>query len=146
MTNASLQSHAETYAACYAALAPHTLSDLSALLADDVLFVDPFNRLTGRAEMTAIFEKMFTQMTDPKFEILDVVSGTNAAYLKWRMTGKVNAAPKMPFDIIGMSEVTFNEAGFVTSHIDHWDSSSQLLSHLPYIGWIVRRISRLFAH
>ena len=146
MTNASLQSHAETYAACYASLAPDTLSALSALLADDVLFVDPFNRLTGRAAMTAIFEQMFNQMTDPKFEILDVVTGTQAAYLKWRMTGTINAAPKMPFNIIGMSEVTFNEAGLVTSHIDHWDSSSQLLAHLPYVGWIIRRISRLFTH
>jgi hypothetical protein len=43
-----------------------------------------------------------------------------------------------------MSEIHFNDDGLVTKHIDHWDSASQLLQTLPYIGWITRRILRLF--
>jgi hypothetical protein len=43
-----------------------------------------------------------------------------------------------------MSEVHFDANGAISQHIDHWDSASQLLSDLPYIGWITRRILRLF--
>lgn len=96
--------------------------------------------------MVGVFSYMFETMTNPRFEVLDVATSSDRAYLKWRMTGIVNAAPTMPFDIIGMSEVVFDKTGKVTLHHDHWDSASQLLSHLPYIGWVTRRISALFKH
>ena len=142
----SLKAQAKIYADYFERIAPDTLDALGDLLADDVVFVDPFNRIEGRASMVGIFAYMFETMNNPKFEVLDLALSEDRAYLKWRMTGIVKAAPKMPFDITGMSEVVFNDAGKVTLHHDHWDSASQLLSHLPYIGWVTRRISALFAH
>lgn len=142
----SLSKQAKIYADYYEAIAPDTLDTLAGLLADDVVFIDPFNRLEGRKAMVAVFAYMFETMTDPKFEVLDVALSDRAAYLKWRMTGVVKAAPQMPFDILGMSEVVFDDKGKVILHHDHWDSASQLLSHLPYIGWVTRRIQKLFQH
>lgn len=141
-----MKRHAEKYADYYARISPDTLGELSEMLDNNVVFIDPFNKLHGKDVMVSVFEKMFDTMTDPQFEILDIAYSDDRAYLKWRMTGIVKAAPKMPFDLIGMSEVEFNEAGKVVLHHDHWDSASQLLSHIPYVGWIVRRICRLFAH
>ena len=142
----TLQINAEAYARYFEAIAPDTLDDLAQMLAQNVVFIDPFNRLEGRDKMVGVFAYMFETMRDPSFEVLDVASSADRAYLKWRMTGTVKAAPKMPFDITGMSEVVFDEAGKVILHHDHWDSASQLLSHLPYIGWVTRRISALFQH
>ena len=142
----TLQKNAEAYARYFEAIAPDTLDDLAQMLAQDVVFIDPFNRLEGRDQMVGVFAYMFETMTAPRFEVLDVATSADRAYLKWRMTGSVNAAPKMPFDITGMSEVVFDETGKVMLHHDHWDSASQLLVHLPYIGWITKRISGLFQH
>ena len=142
----SITKLAEQYAAYFARIAPDTLDELEAMLSDDVVFIDPFNRLEGKQAFVSVFGHMFEAMTNPHFEILDVALSQERAYLKWRMTGTVNAAPKVPFDIIGMSEIEFDHNGLVICHHDHWDSASQLLSHLPYIGWVCARISRLFAH
>ena len=141
-----LSDWAHSYARYFEVMAPDTLDGLSALLADDIVFIDPFNRIEGKADMVGVFATMFETMTRPRFEVLDVALSQDRAYLKWRMTGIVNAAPKMPFDILGMSEVVFDKHGKVILHHDHWDASSQLLSHLPYIGWVIRRIARLFQH
>ena len=142
----SLADYARDYASYYERISPDNLGELKAMLSDDVVFVDPFNKLVGADVMVSVFAKMFDTMTDPHFEILDISLSSERAYLKWRMTGIVKSAPQMDFDILGMSELVFDADGKVVLHHDHWDSSSQLLSKLPYIGWLTRRISRLFAH
>ena len=40
------------------------------MLDDDVVFIDPFNKLHGKDVMVSVFEKMFDTMTDPQFDIL----------------------------------------------------------------------------
>ena len=142
----SLSARAQDYASYYERIAPDNLDELKAMLSDEVVFIDPFNKLVGADVMVSVFAKMFETMHEPHFQILDVSLSSERAYLKWRMTGVVKAAPKMDFDILGMSELAFDDDGKVVLHHDHWDSTSQLLSKLPYIGWITRRIAQLFAH
>ena len=137
---------AAAYATYFEKIAPDNLDELASFLTDDVVFIDPFNELHGKEKMVSIFSYMFESMNEPQFKVLDLAYSEQACYLKWRMTGQVKSAPKMPFDILGMSEVHFNEEGLITRHHDHWDASGQLLSKLPYIGWITRKISSLFAH
>jgi hypothetical protein len=43
-----------------------------------------------------------------------------------------------------MTEVRVASDGLITHHIDHWDSASQLLQKLPFIGIVARAILRLF--
>ena len=137
---------AAAYGAYFETISPDNLDKLASFLAEDVIFIDPFNELHGKQMMVSIFAYMFESMSDPHFQVLDIAYSSEACYLKWRMTGQVKAAPKMPFDILGMSEVHFNEEGLIIRHHDHWDASGQLLSKLPFIGWIVARIAKLFAH
>lgn len=140
------QKIAAAYGAYFEKIAPDNLDELASFLADDVVFIDPFNKLHGRQKMVGVFSYMFESMNQPQFTLHDIAYSETACYLKWRMTGQVKAAPKMPFDIFGMSEIHFNEDGLVTLHHDHWDASGQLLAKLPYIGWITARIAKLFAH
>lgn len=134
----------ETYANIFGNLTEPDLPDLKALLHENVVFTDPFNWLTGPDSFIRVFEHMFDTMDEPKFDILDICWSQNAGYIKWHMTGRVKSARTMPINITGMSEISLDDQGLVLAHHDHWDSGGQLLIHIPYVGWIVRRIMKLF--
>lgn len=132
------------YASCYETLTEKSLVSLAGLLAENVRFKDPFSDVTGRARVIAIFKHMFEAMDDPAFEVLDRVAGEKACYLKWRMTGRVKAAGDREIEIVGLSEVTFDNDGLVSSHIDHWDATSQVYGLVPVLGPILRWLGRRF--
>ena len=137
--------HTKAYARFFAEMTPETLDNMKHLLADDAVFTDPFNTLHGPDAFVAIFTHMYAVMKNPRFDILDVAVSEKAGFIKWRMTGELRSRPSFQFDLTGMSEVQFNNAGLVTAHLDHWDSAHQLLAKLPVIGWLVRRLITLFA-
>lgn len=133
------------YADLFGRLTPSDLPALQAMLDEQVVFSDPFNWLVGPEAFVGVFSHMFATMDDPSFDILDICYSQKAGFIKWHMTGQVRSARAMPVNITGMSEISFNDQGLVLAHHDHWDSGSQLLARLPYIGWITRRIMRLFS-
>ena len=141
----SFLSQTKSYAKAFAEMSPETVQDITYFLSEDVTFTDPFNEVHGQASFIAIFEHMFMVMTNPRFEIQDVSCSEQAGYIKWRMTGGLKARPSFAIDLTGMSEIHFNDAGLITAHYDHWDSAHQLLAKLPVIGWLVRRLLKLFA-
>ena len=136
----------QRYADNFGALAEDNLDELSALVADDIAFSDPFNAFSGKAKFVAIFQHMFKIMHNPHFEIIDIASSDTAGYIKWRMGGHLVTRPSFEMKLIGMSEVHFDDKGLVTRHIDHWDSAGQLLVNIPVAGRLVRLLLRLFAH
>ena len=138
----------DRYAAAFAALTPETMDDLLATVSPQVRFTDPFNDVTGRAAFRAIFMHMFETCDAPRFHIIDIAHGTQTgsrrAYLRWRMSGQLRSWPRTSLDFEGMSEVHVGDDGLIVAHIDHWDSASQLLAHLPVIGTLLRPALRLF--
>jgi steroid delta-isomerase len=131
------------YADLFGRLRPEDLPGLREMLAEQVVFQDPFSRLVGPAAFVSVFEHMFEVMDEPAFAVLDIAFSDEAAYLKWRMTGRVRRLPALPITITGMSEVRLDAKGQVIAHLDHWDSASQLLVHLPvlgrFVGWLLGR-------
>lgn len=144
MTPPKTQHAINTYVDVFTSLTPGQLDALMALLADDVIFSDPFNEVQGKAGFRGIFEHMFNTCTDPKFTVSDVAAGKQAYYLRWQMTGRLTAWPRTPLKLDGMSEIRINAAGQISHHIDHWDSASQLLMTLPIIRVVIKPIMRLF--
>lgn len=138
----------ERYAAAFASLTPETIDDLMATVSPQVHFSDPFNDVTGHAGFRAIFVHMFATCEAPRFHILDIARGSQDggrhAYLRWRMSGRLKSWPHSSLDFEGMSEVHIGSDGLIAAHIDHWDSASQLLAHLPVIGMLLRPVLRLF--
>ena len=134
----------EQYRKAFEELTPDTLDHLTQLVADNVIFSDPFNHVTGRDQFRRIFAHMFATCDEPRFVVTDLAIGDKAGYLRWQMTGRFKGKRGKAFSLIGMSEVHVNAKGQIIKHTDHWDSASQLLSDLPYIGWITRRILGLF--
>tara|TARA_B100001093_G_scaffold403841_1_gene391931 strand:- start:581 stop:871 length:291 start_codon:yes stop_codon:yes gene_type:complete len=91
---------------------------------------------------------MFETTIEPQFTVSDVALSTvrdrHVTYLRWQMTARTKGWPSVLLELEGMSEIHFGDTGLVSHHIDHWDSASQLLSKLPFIGALVRQIMRIF--
>ena len=132
------------YVRAFTALTPDNVERLYDLVADDVFFTDPFNVIHGKDEFRRIFDHMFETCTDPRFTVSDVAHSATASYLRWQMTGKLKSWPYTNLLFDGMSEVHVDQQGKISQHIDHWDSASQLIRHLPVIGAIIRPILKLF--
>ena len=132
------------YAHLFSQLTAENLSDLSKMVSDDIEFSDPFNITYGKAKFIAIFSHMFDVMADPKFEILDLSDSQKATYIKWRLTGKVKRFRFIKINIVGISEVKANAQGKITTHHDHWDSASQLLTLIPVLGFTTRLLLKMF--
>ena len=138
----------DAYVKAFTSLRPGNIDTLLALVEIDVVFVDPFNNLRGKAAFGAVFEHMFETTIEPQFTVSDVAMSTvrdrHVTYLRWQMTARTKGWPSVPLELEGMSEVHLGDTGLVSHHIDHWDSASQLLSKLPFIGALVRQIMRIF--
>ena len=140
-----IHDNTEKYAALFASLTPDNLVALDATLSEQVVFIDPFNRLEGKQDFIAIFQHMFEVMLAPKFVILDVAISPTAGYIKWQMTGQLKSRPSFHVDLVGMSELVFDDNGLLVLHHDHWDSAHQLLSDIPVAGFFISKLLKLFA-
>ena len=138
----------DAYVKAFTSLRPGNIDTLLALVEIDVVFVDPFNKLRGKAAFGAVFEHMFETTIEPQFTVSDVAHSTvrdrHVTYLRWQMTARTKGWPSVSLELEGMSEIHIGDTGLVSHHIDHWDSASQLLSKLPFIGALVRQIMRIF--
>ena len=127
------------YARYFETLTPASAGDIRAFAAPDIRFKDPFNDLVGIDAYIRVYDKMFADVDDACFAILDRAISGQVAYLRWRMTFQFRGAPWV---LEGVAEVEFDAEGRVLRHIDHWDSGSQFYRRLPVIGWLIRLIER----
>lgn len=128
-----------TYVAFYQNLTRDRLGRLREICAPNVRFRDPFNDVTGVEAYIAVLEKMFDDVLDPRFEIVDRAVSDQVCYLRWDFTFR--SKPGSPaWQIEGMSEVHFDSQGLVVAHLDHWDSGSQFYGRLPLLGWLIRLV------
>lgn len=121
----------EDYARYFETIRPDNLGRLSDLTSENIHFKDPFNDVTGRDAMRAIFEKMFSEVEAPAFSVSHIICEKNVCYIRWRFTGTLKLFGKHALALEGVSEITLDEYGRVTEHIDHWDAMSQFLLRMP---------------
>ena len=136
------------YISVYESLSINNLNTLENTFTNDIEFEDPFNKVNGKEAVIKIFSEMFEKIDNPKFQILELSYAQNfdkklTVYLKWILNGKFKRNKKS-FAIKGVSEVKFNEQGKVVKHIDYWDSMTQLIVHLPYVGSLVKTFLKGF--
>jgi steroid delta-isomerase len=136
MADANLQ----VYANFYEKLSPATLGQLGNVMTEDVRFVDPFNDVQGLPAVEQIFVHMFASLDNPVFRVSHAAMSAGPdprGLLLWELTSTLNGKP---YNIVGMSEVTFAADGRVCRHIDHWDAGRQFYERLPVIGWLLKKI------
>jgi len=131
------------YARFYETLTPETIGDLRTHVAPEIQFRDPFNDTRGVAALERVLAKMFEDVADPKFETLHTMADGAAGYMKWRLVFRPKSGGQR--EVVGLTELHFDEAGRVTSHIDFWDPAAQLYEHVPLLGFVLRRIRQRIA-
>ncbi len=122
---------------------PETLEAVVPLISHDVRFVDPFNDVHGQEDFVRIFEKMFEDVENPKFAMLEEAWGDDVCFLKWRMTCRQRRLGD--WEVEGMTELRFDAQGRVRLHRDYWDAGAELYGRLPVlrqmIGFVRRRLA-----
>lgn len=134
----SREMNVKTYVDFYEAPTPERISELAETLSKDVHFIDPFNNVKGQDKVIAILEKMFVDVQNPRFDILDIIWSDQICFLRWDFFCHQKMIGNWSFR--GMSELHFDEEGKISAHYDYWDSGLHFYAKLPVIGAIIRTI------
>ncbi len=131
----------QEYIRYYETMTPESVGQIRSLAREDIHFRDPFNDLHGVEKVIEVMEDMFRDTIDPKFVIVETYQKDRSAILKWEMTftpKKIRS--QEPWYVVGMSELSFDGNGKVSSHIDYWDAASYFYEKLPLIGTLIRLV------
>ena len=131
------------YARYYETLTAESVVELHDLVAPDLHFRDPFNDTRSAAAYERVLAKMFVDVVEPRFETLHTVLDGAVGYMKWRFAFQAKRGGTR--EVIGMSELHFDEGGRITKHIDFWDPASQLYEHVPVLGFVLRKVRERIA-
>jgi steroid Delta-isomerase len=112
--------------------------ELGTLYAPQARFKDPFNDVTGHADIAAIFAHMFEQVNQPRFVVTGSVLQGGQAFLTWDFLFTMKRFSRTPQCIKGATHIVFGQDGAVTLHRDYWDAAEELYEKLPMIGALMR--------
>jgi len=130
------------YVAALEAMRPDTVESVLALCADDIRFTDPFNDVTGRPALKAVFDDMFEKVSDLEFMVRDCHGEDRRWLLSWTYSGRLGRLGAMTIE--GMSIVELDADNLVRRHADFWDSGD-LYARIPVLGPVIRAIRRRLA-
>ncbi|MGH0001496.1 nuclear transport factor 2 family protein [Pseudovibrio ascidiaceicola] len=136
---ADLRATAKKYALFFEEVTPERIEDVHELISDDVHFIDPFNDVKGRANFEKVFHKMYEDVQEPKFKILDLAWSGDLCFMRWDFTCKQKLLGN--WGVRGLTEVHFDKNAKVCAHYDYWDASRHFYRKLPVIGAMIRWIA-----
>ena len=124
-------------------LTPAAVANMAEFYTEDAYFRDPFNEVTGLANIRPIFDHMFEAMHEPRFVILErVIQGDNVV-LTWDFTFRIKRfKPEVTQCIHGLSLLKLAADGRVRWHRDYWDAAGELYEKLPLVGALMRWLKR----
>lgn len=135
-----LPAHVGRYAEFFNTMTATTVPELRSLVTADVHFRDPFNDVRGAAVMERIMAHMYESCDEVEFAIVDAMAAGDMAFMSWTFRFRPRRLRGPSWQVAGVTELHFNEAGLVTAHLDYWDSGSQFFARIPVLGWFVRKI------
>ena len=129
----------ERFKQTYNRLNTQSLGLLNELYSHDVVFQDPFRRMSGLPALTEYFAELYRHVELSSFVFEDEVVQGNSAVLTWTMSLK---HPRLKGgDVVtvpGSTHIRFRDK--VTYHRDYFDGGAMLYEHLPLIGLVIRMI------
>ncbi len=126
----------------FESLSPDSARELSRIYADDVWFKDPFNEVSGIAEVTRIFTHMFEQVDAPRFVVTHSVLQGEHAFLTWDFLFRMKRHSSAQQCIRGATHLRFAADGRADFHRDYWDAAEELYEKLPLLGGLMRWLKR----
>lgn len=127
----------------YESIDRHQVDELIALYAPNAFFKDPFNAVYGRQEIKRIFLKMFDQLNQPKFIVLEALHKDQQISLLWEFQFQFKRWDLSPKSVKGVSWLELDEDYLIASHIDYWDPAQGIYEHLPVVGGLMRGLRKL---
>jgi hypothetical protein len=113
----------------YQTLTPSSVAEFGTYYTDDAWFKDPFNEVRGLGPIRGIFERMFRQVSEPKFKVTETVGDVRGLFLVWEMSFRMKVISSCEIQVIrGVSHLRFAEDGKVSYHRDYWDTGDELYS------------------
>jgi len=122
----------------YEKLTIHSLEELAQVYTEDAYFKDPFNEVTGLAQIHAIFVHMFEQVNAPRFEVTHQMLGGCDGCMIWNFYFRLKRSPEIEQCIRGATHVQLAADGRISSHRDYWDAAEELYEKLPLLGSLMR--------
>ena len=127
----------------YKEFTKESISGLNEVYDEDAIFEDPIDKIEGCSSIQNYFSKMMTNVTYCRFNIKDIVSNDEQAFVTWSMTF---AHPKLnkqkEISVVGVSQLKFNDR--ITYHRDYFDVGSMVYENVPVlkqaIGLIKKRL------
>jgi ketosteroid isomerase-like protein len=122
-------------------LSRERVAALGEVYSDEARFKDPFNEVQGVAAIRTIFEHMYRDLLDPRFEVSAVVGAGDQAFMTWNFRFR---HPRLKGEqlIRGATHLHFAPDGRVRLHRDYWDAAEELYEKLPVVGTLVRLLRR----
>ena len=134
-----MQTVVERFKQTYNRLNARSLGLLKELYSHDVVFQDPFRRISGLPALTEYFAELYRHLESSSFVFEDDIVQGSSAVLAWTMSLK---HPRLRGgDVVtvpGSTHIRFRDK--VTYHRDYFDAGAMLYEHLPLIGLVIRTI------
>ena len=116
---------------------------LGHIYAPTASFKDPFNEVTGLADISAIFEHMFEQVDAPRFVVKARVLQNGQAFITWDFIFGIKRSSRAALCVRGATHLLFDADGKVTLHRDYWDAAEELYEKFPVVGGFMRLLKKL---
>jgi limonene-1,2-epoxide hydrolase len=109
--------------------------------AEDVYFNDTLKEIRGIEALEPYLIESANAVESCTVDIGDVAVNEGNYYLRWTMDIRFKSIKKGQLtQSIGISHIRFNTEGKICLHQDFWDSTSGFFQHVPFLGYLIRKI------
>jgi hypothetical protein len=125
----------------YEKLDRESLHCIDDLYDSQCFFKDPFNEIRGVEKIKKIFIHMFTNLENPHFIFLDIITNETSSFLTWDFIFFIK---NKEYKIHGSTHLKWLN-GKVIYHRDYWDVGEELLLKIPLIrsiyGYFAKKLA-----
>jgi hypothetical protein len=116
-------------------------SKIRDVYADDVYFNDTLKEILGIDALEPYLLESASAVDSCTVEVGDVAVNQGNYYFRWTMDIRFKRIKKGELTrSIGISHIRFNREGKICLHQDYWDSTSGFFEHVPFVGYLIRKI------
>ena len=135
--------HIDRLISFYESMSRETVAEICEVYAADAYFKDPFNEFRGVGRIETVFQHMYRQLEDPRFQVRGWSGTDNEGFVLWDL----HFCSRLMRDgaaqtIHGVSHIRFDASGKVSYHRDYWDTGEELYAKLPVIRWLINWLRR----
>ena len=128
--------------AFFETLTPQNAAQVDQIYSTDAFFKDPFNEVTGTAEIQRLFQHMFVQVDDARFVVTTQLLQGDQAFLTWDFLFRMKRFSRDEQCIRGATHLRFDADSRICLHRDYWDAAEELYEKLPVLGGLMRLLKR----